>query len=53
MWDSETGEFNPIDFGNDPCNLSKLSQEDLSDALQTYAKNCIEFIMQKIETPPP
>lgn len=53
LWDSETGKFNPIDFGNDPRNLSKLSQEDLSDALQNYAKDCIEFIMQKIEPPPP
>lgn len=53
LWDSETGKFNPIDFGDDPRNLSILSQEDLSDALEYNAEECIEFIMQRIKMPRP
>lgn len=53
LCDSKIEKFNPIDFGNDPRNLSKLSHEDISDTLQNYAKDCIEFIIQKIEPLPP
>lgn len=52
LWDSVKGKFNPIDFGDDPRNLSKLSQDDLAEVLEYNAEDCVELIMQRINKMP-
>ncbi|MFS1538765.1 MAG: hypothetical protein ACL7BU_08840 [Candidatus Phlomobacter fragariae] len=50
LWDSYEGKFNPIDFGDNPNNYSKLDLEDLLQKMEYDSENCVELIKQKIIT---